>query len=231
MGSLQDKLAAAQKAKATGNSPAPQQQQMPRREPQAPTFREADLASLDDMVFGAPDPNDNGIQYEYYPNGQKREIYDPNRELEEIKNGQTNYRNPNAHLPNAILEEIMRNPLDIQPIEDPTTELMTENVQARSLDIIGKLEERDNSKRQQPVYEASGAGTNVDMQQLAQLIESIVDKKLRQYSSALLTESKKSATPALGLMTIGDKFRLMDKNGAIYECQMKYVGQGKMKKK
>lgn len=232
MGSLQDKLAAAQRQKANGGQQ--QIQAQPKQRPQQQVIRESDIDSLDDMVFGAPDPNDTGIQYEMYPNGQKREIYDPSRELEEIKNGQMTFNNPNAHLPSAILEDILKNPLIIQPTQDQLGEVMNEDVQARSLDIIDKLEARDNSAgKQQGMYNenVSHVQPGVDAQQLAQLIESIIDKKLKQYSTVLLTESRKSSAPQMNLMTIGNKFKFMDNTGAVYECQMKYIGQGKVKKK
>lgn len=235
MGSLQDKLAAAQAQKAKAS--APQQQRTPAKQPIVEqAFIDTDINSLDDMVFGAPTDSDDLL--ESYPNGSQRPKYDPNREMEEIKNGGAVYDNPNSKLPKAILESIMLNPLNIEPIEDASEQVIDENIQNRTMDIIDKLEKRERKAKistsqpqQEYITENIQPASNIDMNQLAQLIESIVDKKFKQYSSTLLTESRKHQTPQMGLMTLGKNFRFMDSNGAVYECEMKYIGKGKVKSK
>ena len=50
-------------------------------------------------------------------------------------------------MPSAILESIMQNPLIMQPIENPAEELMNEEVQNRTRDILGKLDAMDKAKK------------------------------------------------------------------------------------
>jgi hypothetical protein len=141
-------------------------------------------------------------------------------------------------MPSAILESIMQNPLIMQPIENPAEELMNEEVQNRTRDILGKLDAMDKAKNgivrdvtsfQQPIQEQIQAPA-MNMEYLATLIESIVDKKFKEYSNVLLNENKqRGGGNKVTLMSLGDNFKFMDELGNVYECQMKYIGKGKIK--
>lgn len=205
------------------------------QQPSVITSKNIDV--LDEMVFGAPTPLTETQLYETFPNGQKRKIYDPEEEMRMIKN-QTQFNNVNSKMPSAILESIIQNPLIMQPIEDPTSEIMNEVVQNRTKDILGKLDAMDKAKNgivkdvtaiQQPIQERNQT-SSMNMEYLATLIESIVDKKFKEYGNLLLNENKQRGSGnKVTLMTLGDNFKFMDELGNVYECQMKYIGKGKIK--
>jgi len=248
-------LNAAKKQKSSGGNAQPQRQpQQNGQQMMRETFTSTDVDLLDEMAFGAP-TDDGMLLYEQYPNGEMREVYDPNKEMEELKSGNINYQATNSHLPQAILESIMKNPLDV-PMDgiDIGDQVMTKGLQNRTLDIIDKLDSRDRKavqKQPQPqpineqqVYQqprqvyapapqqAQPSGYNFSLNELAGLIEAVVDKKFRQYGAGMLTEGKGGAqAPKVSLMTIGDNLRFMDSSGNVYECTMKYVGKGKVKNK
>jgi len=247
-------LDTAKKQKSSGGNAQPQRQ--PRQNGQQrikETFTSTDINLLDEMAFGAP-TDDGMAMYEQYPNGKMREVYDPNKEMEEIKSGNINYQISNSHLPQAILESIMKNPLDV-PMDGISVgdQVMSEGLQNRTLDIINKLDSRDKKKvvQQQPQpmneehdyqqpkqtyapaqQQAQPSGYNFSLNELAGLIEAVVDKKFRQYGAGMLTEGKDGAQASkVCLMTIGDSLKFMDSSGNVYECTMKYIGKGKVKNK
>lgn len=212
-------------------------QPVPKSNHQSNIITSKNIDALDEMVFGAPTPLTETQLYETFPNGQKRKVYDPEEEMRMIKN-QTQFNNVNSKMPSAILESIMQNPLIMQPIENPAEELMNEEVQIRTRDILGKLDAMDKAKNgivrdvtsfQQPIQEQIQAPA-MNMEYLATLIESIVDKKFKEYSNVLLNENKqRGGGNKVTLMSLGDNFKFMDELGNVYECQMKYIGKGKIK--
>ena len=57
-------------------------------------------------------------------------------------------------------------------------------------------------------------------------------KKFKEYSNVLLNENKqRGGGNKVTLMSLGDNFKFMDELGNVYECQMKYIGKGKLNKK
>jgi hypothetical protein len=260
MANLQNMLNAAKKQKASGgNAPAQRQPQQSNQNRMMESFSSKDTDLLDDMVFGAP-TDDGMLLYEQYPNGEMREVYDPNKEMEELKSGRVNYQAANSHLPQVILESIMQNPLNV-PMDgiEISDQVMSEGLQNRTLDIIDKLDSRDRKRavqqpqaQPQPINEQQmyqqprqvyapapqqmpqmqPSGYNFSLNELAGLIEAVVDKKFRQYGAGMLTEGKGGAqAPRVNLMTIGDSLKFMDSSGNVYECTMKYIGKGKVKNK
>lgn len=254
MPNLENVLNTAKRQKASPNSaPTQRKQQQGRQQRMAESFTSTDISLLDDIAFGAPS-DDGMLLYEQYPNGAMREVYDPQKEMEELKKGQVNYQAANSHLPQAILESIMQNPLDV-PMDgiQMSDQIMSEGLQSRTLDIIDKLNSMDKKRNiqqpkqqqideqayQQPkqVYapapqQPQPTGYNFTLNELAGLIEAVVDNKFRQYGAGMLAEGKGgSQSPRVSLMTIGDSLRFMDSSGNVYECTMKYVGKGKVKNK
>lgn len=257
MANLQNMLNAAKKQKTSGGNAQPQRQpQQNGQQRIKETFTSTDINLLDEMAFGAP-TDDGMTMYEQYPNGKMREVYDPNKEMEELKSGNINYQISNSHLPQAILESIMKNPLDM-PMDGISVgdQIMSEGLQNRTLDIIDKLDSRDKKNgvqqhqpKPQPINEehdyqqskqvcaqapqqVQASGYNLGLNELAGLIEAVVDKKFRQYGAGMLTEGKDGAQASkVCLMTIGDSLKFMDSSGNVYECTMKYIGKGKVKNK
>lgn len=241
MGSLKDKLAAAQAQKANAQQTQSQpRKNVERKQTIQESFLDTDIMSLDNMVFGKPTDTNDSALYENYPNGQRRKIYDPEEEMRSIREGQS-FTNTQTKIPKAILAEMLSNPLDVQPIEDTSTEqLINEDIAGRTMDILNKLESRDKQSKinqEQPIMENinyTPQSSGIDMNQLASLIESVVDKKFKQYGSAIINESKKAgnaASPKLSFMRLGESFTFMDSENNVYECKLMYKGKGNVKKK
>jgi hypothetical protein len=197
------------------------------------------IDSIDNLIFGQLN-EDKDLNYIINPNTQQK-IYDPEEEMKMIKNEQFNKCNA-TKIPKAILESIMENPLNLEPLSDNYDNLMTEATQKRTQDIIDKLEKRENQQTQninstqtQNINETykntSTTVSNIDIQSLAQLIESIIDKKFKQYNKTLINEGLIHNNNQLSLFTVGDNFKFMDDTGNVYECTMKYIGKGKVKNK
>ena len=193
---------------------------------------------LDEMFNSSPSENFN-LDLNDKTTAKK---YSPEQEMDFIRNN-SGYSNTNSKMPKQILESILNNPIDMSPLieiqngQQPVT-IMTEDLQTRTTDIIEKLESRDRKghpaantytepKSSTNVSENS-ANQNIDVNQLTQIIETIIDNKLQQIKP-MLTESR-SISPKLNFMSIGDNFKFMDETGNVYECTMKYIGKGKIKK-
>ena len=237
MANLQNVLNAAKSQKQSSQNIQPQQnrQQVQRMQE---AIRSSSIDSLDEMVFGAPDESLLDLtRYEMMPDGQKREVYDPQREMDELKKGVL-ANSGKSKLPTAILESIVNDPLIMTPMTESTDSVMSENLQNRTQDIIEKLEANDRKANGYVQQDRTSINENYvpqqptfDMQQLAQIIEGIVDKKFQQYGKTMINESRQPSTPKLGIMTLGDNFKFMDDAGNVYECTMKFVGKGKVNKK
>lgn len=194
------------------------------------------IEDLERLYFSDADTSlDESLNYEILPNGDKRKIYDPKEEMKELQNG-SQFNNKNSKMPSAILESIMRNPLDM-PTEGLIQEdVIDENVQNKAMDIINKLESRDGkhpiSKPKAEINESEGFYSQTSSSDIAQLIESILDKKLKQYAGAIINESRKiggTNSPTMKFMKLGDTFTFMDDANNVYECKMVYKGKGKVK--
>ena len=200
-----------------------------------------DLNSLENMYFNpqADDSNDilNEV-YETYPNGEKRVVYDPHKEMEEIKQG-SGYQIQNSHLPQAILESFMAKPLDMPVPNIIDQDVMNEQLQNRTLDIIDKLDSRDKQGKQVQKQTQTTINeetthnptTEIDYKFLATLIEGILDRKLASFSKTILNESRGGQNiPQMAFMKLGNSFTFMDDANNVYECKLIYKGKGKVKK-
>ncbi len=232
-----DILNAAKKQKAGGGN-APIAPKSPIRE----NFTASSIEELTNQYFGSDDTDlMEGVDYTLYPNGEKRPVYDPREEMKAIQNGEV-FNNTSSKMPSAILESIRRNPLTM-PTEGMQLEeaVMDSELQNKTLDIINKLESNDkkskayvNPNKEQPINESAGLySPGIDTNELSQLIESIMDKKLKQYAGAIINESRKinGTGNTVKFMKLGETFTFMDDANNIYECKMVYKGKGKVKTK
>lgn len=206
----------------------------------------SDLGSLENLYFNPKEEQFSlDESYEVYPNGQTREVYDAKKEMEQIKNGNfTINKDMTSKLPQAILESIISNPLDMPTdLVDNSSDIMDEALNNRTIDILNKLEARDKQSKvvQQPqqVYVQPVAetvdynmGSDIDYKKIAQIVEAVVDKKMKQYHQVLLNESKTSGqnTPKVSFLRLGNTLTFMDDANNVYECKMVYKGKGKVKK-
>lgn len=251
MANAQNLLNAAKKQKANGGTsqPAPRQASTSQRMMENVMAASTDLGSLENLYFNPEEENISLDEaYEVYPNGQKHKLYDAHDEMEQIKSGQFNVNQKiAAKMPQAILESILSNPLDMPTDHvESDGEIMDEALQNRTMDILDKLEARDRKakpgqqqryqQQQQPVYqqpinESYNQGNEIDYNVLAKLIDGIIDKKFAQYKQVLLNESRNAGqnAPKVSFIKLGDTFTFMDDSNSVYECKMVYKGKGRVK--
>ena len=236
MANAKNLLDAAKKQKQNGSKPAVAQKQ-PRQMLQE-AFVSTDLNALENMYFNPQEQNNDPLNeaYEVYPNGQKRKVYDPEEDMKELAS--FNVNQATSKMPKAILESMIRNPLNMPTDHIETSgEIMDEALQNRTMDILDKLEARDRQgkptqqRQQQPVYNQQSLNEDIDYKKIAQIVEAVVDKKLGQYRQVLLNESKNSGqnAPKVSFLKLGDTFTFMDDANNVYECKMVYKGKGKVK--
>lgn len=253
MANAQNLLNAAKKQKANGGTSqaAPRQTSTGQQMMENVMAASTDLGSLENLYFNPEDENVSLDEaYEVYPNGQKHKLYDADEEMQQIKSGKFSVNQEvAAKMPQAILESILSNPLDM-PTDHVESggEIMDEALQNRTMDILDKLEARDRKakpgqqqryqQQQQPVYqqpinESYNQGNEIDYNVLAKLIEGIIDKKFAQYKQVLLNESKNAGqnAPKVSFIKLGDTFTFMDDSNSVYECKMVYKGKGRVKQK
>lgn len=246
MANAQNLLNAAKKQKQSGPNPERTQKQPKQMLQEA--FISTDLNSLENMYFNPQEEENNPLNeaYEVYPNGQKRKIYDPEEDMKELASMEI--KNVNSKMPKAILESIISNPLSMPTDHvQSSNEIMDEGLQNRTIDILDKLEARDRQgkttqQRQQPQQSYNpqkltedidyNLNSDVDYNKIAQIVEAVVDKKMKQYHQALLNESRNSIqnSPKVSFIKLGDTFTFMDEANNVYECRMVYKGKGKVKK-
>lgn len=251
MANAQSLLNAAKKQKENGGTTAqPSQKQQTRLGKQMMESAMAvsgDVSSLENLYFN---PNEEEFSldeaYEVYPNGQKRKIYDAEEDMKEMSSFTIN--NTDSKMPKAILESMMMNPLNMPTDRvEPTSNMIDESLQNRTLDILEKLDARDRQgkpkqqtpqepvRQQQPINETVdyNFGGEIDYKKIAQIVEAVVDKKMKQYSQVLLTESRNAGQNGnkVSFLKLGDTFTFMDDANNVYECKMFYKGKGSVKKK
>lgn len=243
MANAQNLLNAAKKQKVNGETRqvGPRQTATGQQMMESVMASSTDLGSLENLYFNPEEDNVSLDEaYEVYPNGQKHKLYDADEEMRQIKSGQFNVnKQVAAKMPQAILESILSNPLDMPTDHvEGNSEIMDEALQNRTMDILDKLEARDKQgktgqQRQQPINENINynQGSEIDYNVLAKLIEGIIDKKFAQYKQVLLNESKNSSqnAPKVSFIKLGDTFTFMDDSNSVYECKMVYKGKGRVK--
>lgn len=250
MANAQNLLNAAKKQKTNGGTSktAPRQTATGQQMMENIMASSTDLGSLENLYFNPEDENVSLDEaYEVYPNGQKHKLYDADEEMQQIKSGKFSVNQEvAAKMPQAILESILSNPLDM-PTDHVESggEIMDEALQNRTMDILDKLEARDRKGKpgqqpqqrqpvcQQPINESYNQGNEIDYNVLAKLIEGIIDKKFAQYKQVLLNESKNTGqnAPKVSFIKLGDTFTFMDDSNSVYECKMVYKGKGRVKQK
>lgn len=201
-------------------------------------------------------------QLMFKPDEEPRESWDPNKALEKIKQGGD--ANPTidpkkSKIPSAILESIMKNPLSNAGYADLIDKftndigLSESNIEAIA-DFSKRVDEIADKRKKATLNETAeqtksedeivteqfrnlANNANVEQNQLSsleQMIESILDRKLAQYTKAILNESRSnnnlSNIKGFQIRENG-KFYFLSSNNDLYECQMKYLGKNKARKK
>lgn len=207
-------------------------------QPQSALLTSNSISAIDEAFFYGNGDNSNP----YY--NEPTRLYDPQEELRSLQEKSYLKNVNNSKLPKAILESIINNPIEVS--YDGllgSTNVVTEDIQARSLDIIAKLDSRDKSKSINnsntesqtqtinPINENINNSQSIDLNQLGSLIENIIDNKLNSFLPKLLNESKNHSNNKMSIMKLGENFTFIDDDNNVYECKMIYKGKVKSKKK
>ena len=198
----------------------------------------------------------------FNPDEEPREAWDPNKALEKIKQGEdsTPTIDPKkSKIPSAILESIMKNPLsnagyadlvdkftndiglgeaNIEAIAD-FTKRVDEIADKRKKGTLNEIAEQTKTEDEVVTEQFRNLvnNSNIEHDQLSsleQMIESVLDRKLAQYTKAVLNESKSndSLSNIKGFqIRENGRFYFVASNNDLYECRMKYLGKNKTRKK
>ena len=188
------------------------------------------IAELDEKVFG---------KYE-----KPQNTYDAEEEMEKIKsrNSQNLNIRTDSKMPAAILEEMIRNPYNLDPkmsvLEDKLKEknfsgkgiAKAQEIQKR-LDEQEKVKVNEMQQKQQPMSIPQSIG--VDYSIIKMIIENVIDERLSKLQGSILNESKANSNPKqASMIMLGDNFTFVDPSGNMYKCSdIKFVGKAKLKNK
>lgn len=226
MANVQNILSAAKKQKASGGpkKAAPEQTQLAER------LVAANASELNEIYSKPSDGRVEGLDYIMYPNGEERKPYDASEELKEIQEGISYDAAAASKMPKAILQSVLSNPLDMPIPSDIDTKLMNEELQNRTVDIIGKLESRDGKKNPvtvtQTIYESAETGgySETGSDSMAEISD-----RLARIEKLLAAQAK---TPSMKMMRLGENSTIMfmDEDNNVYECRLVYKGKGRVRK-
>ena len=229
MANVQNILKAAKnQKKSSGNvSNGPRQQRSEER------VVSNNATELDEMFMRPSNQKIQGLDYTLYPNGEERKVYDASEEMREIKEG-IRYDRIESKMPNAILQSVLANPLDIPIPSDVEEKLMNEELQNRTVDIIGKLESRDRNEKTQfnpkqsltEVFEHQDENSEL----LTETISRMIDEKFARLEKRLAANG--NSAPGLKMIKLNENSTMMfmDEDNNVYECKLVYKGKGKVKK-
>lgn len=183
---------------------------------------------LDRAVFGATDPSIKSNRYD-----AKEEM----KRIEERRKEGVKIDYSKSGIPKSILESIIKEPLDM-PTTDSKMDALTERLSkkfpngiGRSYEIQNKLEDTlpKASNINETKAKSPNSNSGIDYELIKMIVENVIDKKINNIQSALLTESKNDGT-SLKAMKMGNKFLFLDNDNNVYECQMKFIGKNKRRK-
>ena len=144
-----------------------------------------------------------------------------------------------ANVPAAIREAFMANPID----DSALYEALGEQGDGRSLSFLTEGLEQPQQRTVAPpqnVRQIVNEGMGTQQPQMGQaidypMIRTIVEEIVRKYAVSLnkkiIGENKQQDVNEINTISLGKTFRFLAKNGDLYECTMKKVGNVNDKKK
>lgn len=209
------------------------------------SFTSSNVDALDQIVYG----NNGGMIMEnqdYDPS-----TYDPNDDMKRMTQDFSQIsreRLANSKVPKAIKESMINNPINVEPYTDPKMDELTEKISSginRSYGIMNKLEQMDKKKTQvnetathqsefpsfPRVPHLSQQSSGVDYELIKNIIESVVDRKLKEYTNTLNESVSRGQGTPMSVMVMRDKFLFLDNENNVFECKMEYKGKNKAKRK
>lgn len=189
-----------------------------------------------------PHPNvmQQQTQYTFNNPTQTTRPYNAKEEMQRLKKGLPKDLS-NCKLPTAILESIVKNPINTDVGYESEMDTFTQTL-GESLGLkksAALMEQLDNvqvnPQTNSVVMKENKEMTNnggIDYEMIKLLIENAIDKKLESFVQTLntLNENKQMKTANnVKTMSFGDKFLFLDSDDNVYECEMKYKGKRKRK--
>lgn len=224
---LKKMLEMSKKLEQTGSQPSTFPKNTPRTNK---VSLDKQIEMLDEQVFGA---------YKK-PEGE----YDPRDEMQRLKeryNGNTQIPDlSHSKLPRNIIESILSNPCNLEPVEDPKMTALQERINGKMpgiksvIEVQKKLDEHDKvqmelqeSLRPKPQMTENVNSGVIDYSLIKMIVENVINEKLGVLNENI---NHGSSDGSMKVMTFdGNKFRFLDSQDNIYECEMKYVGKKKKK--
>lgn len=184
---------------------------------------------------------------------EPQERYDPNKEMERLKQineagGRAAVNLEGRNIPKSIVESILNNPLDLNPITsdskmDALEEKLVKSGVAKGKGInaslslmkdMDKFETEKRAKINEQILPKTNTSSIVDYELIKTIVESVVDKKLSQLTE-VLNESASRQTqqyiPTMKFMNFKDAFHFVDSEDNVFVCEMKYKGKRTKKNK
>lgn len=173
------------------------------------------------------------------------EDYNPNAEMERIKESYS-HGGPKPldidkkKIPKYIVEEMLRNPIDMSAMAEKVTDddkwkdlenkLKKSGLKA-SADIINKMETNEKKAVNESVRQPIQNNSTFDYGTLKAIIEQVIDEKFDKMRTSLNESiALQNNIPSMKLLNFKDNFYFVDQDNNVFECVMKYKGKRKTKK-
>ena len=140
--------------------------------------------------------------------------------------------NPNSKLPRAIVESIKNNPLIPEHPDDIKmrnfTQSVKEQMEAKGINIKPSFSNIQKQQTAQPVQQVV---SGIDYSLIKTIVEEAVRKSTASIKKQLLTESNQSSSlHTANMMQLGEKLKVVDNDGNLYEAEFKFIKNIKKKK-
>lgn len=130
------------------------------------------------------------------------------------------------NVPSVILESFKKNPIN----EYDSLGMLGEQSDSSVLDIIdnGSKSRKRIAESEKPVVQTTSVG--IDYPMIRTIVEDTVKKQMSAFTKKILNEGRGEMNE-LSTISIGKTFKFLGKNGDIFECAMKKIGNIYDKKK
>lgn len=136
-----------------------------------------------------------------------------------------------SNVPKAILESFTKNPIDESVLygalgsDGNDISFLTE-------DVAPKRQQVATQPIQQRIVETVQASSQIDYPMIRNIVEETVRKYAQSLNKRIINESKgNSQVNEISTIALGDTFKFLAKDGTLYECTMKKIGNISNKKK
>lgn len=168
--------------------------------------------------------------------------YHAEDEMEMIKGNMKPRDLENKKIPSYILEEILKNPIDVSSMAeelekgDKRWQQLEEKIKGKkaglqaSAELLRKIEGQNNkpkiTENKKPTI-TEVKTTGIDYGLIKSIVESVIDEKLKSLNESITLGGN---APTAKILSFKDKFYFVDNQDNVFECVMEYKGKKKRKK-